>query len=78
LQSEKYYSLANTVNRLVENVKSCYSYYPLLYYNHRPVHGIRGRGIELLVSSNIALRFGDIEHKETYLLNLSRQKGGST
>jgi hypothetical protein len=62
------------IDRPVQSVKSCYSYYPLLYYDYLPVSGIRGHGIELLISSNIAPRFEDIEHKETYLPNLSGQK----
>ena len=55
-----------------------YSYYPLLSYDYRPLPRIRGYRIELLLSSNIALRFEDIEHKETYVPSLSGQKGGGT
>ena len=62
------------INRPVKSVKSCYSYYPLLYYDYRPVPRIRGRGIELLLSPNIALRFEDAEHKETCIPDLSGQK----
>jgi hypothetical protein len=62
------------VDRPVENVKSCFGYYPLLYHDHRPVPKIRGRGIELLLSLNIAPRFEDTEHKETCLPDLSGQK----
>jgi hypothetical protein len=47
---------------------------PLLYYDYQPVPGIQGRGIELLLSSNIAPRFKDTEHKETCLPDLSGQK----
>jgi hypothetical protein len=62
------------IDRPAKSVKSCYRYYPLLYYNYRPLPGIRGRGIELLLSSNIAPRFKDIEYKETCLPGLSGQK----
>ena len=62
------------VDRPVENVKSCYSYYPLLYHDYQPVLKIRGRGIELLLSVNIAPSFEDTEPKETCLPDLSGQK----
>jgi hypothetical protein len=64
------------VDRPVESVKSCYSYCPLLYYDYRPFPGIRDRGIELLLISNIAPKFEDTEHKETCLPSLSGPKGG--
>jgi hypothetical protein len=38
---------------------------------------IRDRGIELLLSSNIAPRFEDTEHKETYTPSFSGPKGGT-
>ena len=47
---------------------------PLLYHGYRPVPGIRGRSVELQLSSNIAPRFEDTKHKETCLPDLSGQK----
>ena len=63
-----------TIDRPFESVKSYRSYNPLLYHDYYPVPGIRGCGIELLLSSNIALKFKDIEAKETRLPDLSGQK----
>jgi hypothetical protein len=64
----------HTIDYSIKSVKSRRSYYPLLYYDHQPVPGIRGRDIELLLSSNITLKFKDTEHKETCLPDLSGQK----
>ena len=60
-----------TVDHPIESVKSYGSFYPLLYYDYQPVPGVRGRGIELLLISNIILKFEDTEHKETCLPDLS-------
>ena len=39
-----------------ELVRSYYGSYPLFYYDYRPISGIRGCGIKLLLSSNITSR----------------------
>jgi hypothetical protein len=62
------------VNRPIKNVKSCCSYYPLLYYSYWLVLEIRGRNIEFLLSLNIAPKFEDTKLKETCQLDLSGQK----
>jgi len=74
LQLEKILQFGYIVDYLIKRVKSCYSYNPLLYYDYQLVPGTRGRGIELLLSSNITLKFEDTEYKETCLPDLSGQK----
>jgi hypothetical protein len=73
LEIRKILQSSYAINRPVKSVKSWCSYYPLLYYDYRSVPGIRGRGIEFLISSNIA-PIEDTEHKETCLPYLSGQK----
>lgn len=63
-----------TVNHSIKSVKSYNSYYPLLYYDNRPVLGIRDKGIVLILSLNIALKFKYIKLKGTYLPDLSGQR----
>ncbi len=50
----------------------------LLYSDSQPVPGIRGRGIELPLSSGIVPRIVDTEHEETCLPDLSGQKWEGT
>ena len=49
----------------VESVKSCYGYYPLLYYDYR------GHGTKVLLKKYMTLSFEDLEYKETYMPDLS-------
>ena len=74
MQSEKIRHFGYAIDCLVKSIKSCYSYYLLLCYDCRLVPGFWGLGIELLSSSNITLRFEDVEYKETCLPDLSGQK----
>jgi hypothetical protein len=65
------------LNLSVNSVKSCHSYYPILHSNCRPIPEVRSCGIELLLSSDIALvapNFEDTEHKKTPLTDSFRQK----
>jgi hypothetical protein len=62
---KKYYSLALLSIVLLLASKAAVAITPLLYHDYRPVPEIRGRGLELLLSSNIAPRFEDTERKET-------------
>jgi hypothetical protein len=62
----------------VSGVKSPFGYSPLLYYNHWPVSKFRDPRMKLLLANNIALSFEDIEHKETYVPDLSGQSGRYT
>jgi hypothetical protein len=70
----KYYSCSNSVDHPVDGIESRFCCSPLLYYDYWPVPGIQGHGIELLLSSNIAPRFQNTEHKESCPPDLSGQK----
>ena len=59
------------IDHPVESVKSCCSYYPLLYHDYRPVSKFRGHGTKVLSRKNITPSFEDLEHKETYMPSLS-------
>jgi len=61
----------NAIDHPVKSVKSCCSYYPLLYHDYRPVFKFRGHGTKVLSRKNITPSFEDSEHKEIYVPSLS-------
>jgi hypothetical protein len=69
----KYYSCSYIINCPVGGFKSPFGCSPLLYYNHWPISKFRDPSMKLLLRKNIALSFEDMEYKETYVLDLSRQ-----
>ena len=71
MQSEKYCSLAILSIVLLRASKAAVAIAPCFIMTIDLSLECGGRGIELLISSNIAPRFEDIEHKETCLPDLS-------
>jgi hypothetical protein len=66
-------SCGHIIDYPVGGVESPFGYSPLLYYNHWPISKFRDPSMKLLLRKDKALSFEDIEHKETYVPDLSGQ-----